>query len=258
MRQRIFGVWIMASVATAALWATDPFVGEWRLNPSKSTLIDQMKVERVADNKYAFDLGAGMTETIVVDSTDQPGLAGTTLSVTAEGPTAWKVVRKKDGRTLLTGVWTLSEDGKTLTDDYTEFGANGPVAPVKFVYKRTDGTSGFAGTWQNTSGTVISPYVLRVTPYDIDGLSFVYTAADITKNVRFDGKDYPSVGKNAVSGSMAMARRVSNNTLEITDKINGTVTDTQQLTISPDLTTLTITVHRTGRRDPDILVFERQ
>jgi hypothetical protein len=259
MFQRLVGSRVVACVVTATAWvATSPFIGEWKLNPSKSMLIDQMKVERVAGNKYALDLGAGMTETIAVDGTDQPGLAGTTLSVTVEGPGVWKVVRKKDGRTLLTAGWTLSKDGKTLTDDYTEFGPNGPAAPIKFVYKRTEGRSGFDGTWQNTSGTLSPAYVLKVTPYDIDGLSFIYPAAEITKNVRFDGKDYPKVGKNAPPGSMASARRVSNDTLEITDKIDGKATDTQQLTISSDLKTLTITVHRVGQRDPNILVFERQ
>ncbi|HZR23569.1 MAG TPA: c-type cytochrome, partial [Vicinamibacterales bacterium] len=50
--------------------ATDPFLGEWRLNPSKSTVLDQMKVDRMEGNTYAFDLGAGLVETIVVDGTD--------------------------------------------------------------------------------------------------------------------------------------------------------------------------------------------
>ena len=39
--------------------ANEPFVGEWKLDPSKSKLTDQMKVESVAGNKYAFDFGGG-------------------------------------------------------------------------------------------------------------------------------------------------------------------------------------------------------
>jgi len=39
------------------LWAADdPFVGEWKLNPSKSKLSDEMKVESAGGNKCAFDL----------------------------------------------------------------------------------------------------------------------------------------------------------------------------------------------------------
>jgi hypothetical protein len=259
MIQRIFSLWMVVSLATGALWAAaDAFIGEWKLNPSKSTLIDQMKVERVAGNTYAFEFSVGRTETIAVDGTDQQGLGGTTLSVTVKGPDEWKVVRKKDGRILLTAVWKLSEDGHALNDDYTEFGANGSSTHVEYVYKRIGGTAGFAGTWQSTTQTVNSVYVLTVTPYQGDGLSFVYTTADITKNLRFDGKDYPTVGRNAVPGSVCSARRVSDHSLEITDKVDGKTTDTQQLAISPDLKTLTITVHPVGRRDPNILIFERQ
>ena len=49
----------------------------------------------------ALDFGGGV-ETIVADGTDQPGLSGTTVSITVGGPDAWKIVRKKDGRTLVT------------------------------------------------------------------------------------------------------------------------------------------------------------
>jgi hypothetical protein len=73
------------------VWAANaPFVGEWKLSPSKSKLTDQMKVESVAGNKYAFNFGSGSAETIVPDGTDQPGLAGTTLSITIEGPD-WRI-----------------------------------------------------------------------------------------------------------------------------------------------------------------------
>ena len=60
--------------------AESPFIGEWKLDPSKSRLPDEMKVESEGGNKYAFDFGAG-AEQIVVDGTDQPGNDGTLLSV---------------------------------------------------------------------------------------------------------------------------------------------------------------------------------
>src|SRR5262249_46328073 len=112
-------------VSDAAWAAIDPFVGEWKVDPSKSKLTNQMKVESVAGNKYSFDFGGGNAESIVLDGTDQPGFAGTTLSVAIEAPDSWKVVRKQDGRVLLTAYWKLSKDGRTLTDDFTQFGPNG-------------------------------------------------------------------------------------------------------------------------------------
>ncbi len=250
---------LVAGLATGALSASnDPFVGEWKLNPTKSKLIDVMKVESVGGNKYAFDFGAGSAETIAADGTDQPGLAGTTLSVTIEGPDSWKVVRKKEGHILLTGIWKLSKDGNTLKDDYTEFGQDGPSSNVKYVYQRTAGTSGFAGTWEGTSETMNAAIVLKVQPYDGNGLSFINASEGATTNVKFDGKDYPKEGPNVTAGSTCTTRRVNEDTLEMTDKFNGKITDTREIKLSADRKTLTMTVRVPGRREPDILVFERQ
>lgn len=259
MPTRSFQWLLICCLVTPVLWAAnDPFVGEWKLNPSKSKLIDEMKVESLGANKYAFDFGGGSAETIVADGTDQPGISGTTLSVTPEGPDAWKVVRKKDGRMLLTGNWNLSKDGNTLSDDFTEIAPNGSTSNVKYVYRRTAGGSGFAGTWESTSATVNSVFVLQVRPYEGDGLSFIDPSEDETTNVRFDGKDYPNLGPNVAPGSVSSARRVNERTLEMTNKINGKITDTQQIQLSSDLKTLIMTVHTVSRSEPNILVFERQ
>ncbi len=245
---------LTAGVASAA---NDPFVGEWKLNSSKSTLTDVMKVESVGGNKYVFDLGGG-PEAIAVDGTDQPGVGGTMLSVTAEGADSWKVVRKKEGRMLLTANWTLSKDGKTLSDDFTAIGPDGNRSNTNFVYQRTAGTSGFAGTWESRNNATMNfAFVLKVEPYEGDGLSIIDSTDGLTTNVKFDGKDYPGGGSNAPKGFTASARQVDQHTMEISEKVNGRTARTQLMTLSSDLKTLTMT-QRTGRREPNILVLERQ
>jgi len=47
-------------------------------------------------------------------------------------------------------------------------------------------------------------------------------------------------------------------TLEIVDKVNGKVTRTERSELSPDLTTLTRTLHPVGQHAPNVFVFERQ
>jgi hypothetical protein len=76
--------------------------------------------------------------------------------------------------------------------------------------------------------------------------------------VKFDGKDYPNVGPNVPAGSASSARRVNQHTLEVTDKSNGKVAGTEEIQLSSDGKTLTMTVHAAGRSEPNILVFERQ
>jgi hypothetical protein len=257
--KRTFQLLVVGCVAACALWATDsPFVGDWKLDLSRSKFTDVMKVKSLGANKYGFDFGGGSAEKITVDGTDQPGLAGTTLSVTVEGPDSWKVVRKKDGRTLLTGIWKLSQDGNTLSDNYTEFQPNGsPSTPtVNYLYKRTAAGSGFAGTWEATMA-MDEAFVLQIRPYEGDGLSFIRSPDD-TRNVKFDGKDHPNVGRGSVHGEMYSARRLDERTLEITEKFGGVIGRTIQIELSPDLKTLTRTVHPTGQRGPNIFVFERQ
>jgi hypothetical protein len=50
---------------------------------------------------------------------------------------------------------------------------------------------------------------------------------------------------------------VNERTLEMTDKINGKIMNTQQIKLSSDLRTLTMTMQTVGRSEPNILVFER-
>jgi hypothetical protein len=54
---------VVGLLAGSSWAATDHFVGKWKLNPSKSKLTDEMKVESAGGNKYAFDFGSGNAET---------------------------------------------------------------------------------------------------------------------------------------------------------------------------------------------------
>lgn len=259
MSKLTFPLLLSVCAVTGTLWAADdPFAGKWKLNPSKSKLTDEMKVAAAGPNRYAFTLGPGGTETIAADGTDQPGLYGSTLSVAVEGPSTWKVVRKKNGRTLLVGIWKLAEGGNTLDDDFTGYRADGSKLHLHYIYERTAGGPGFLGTWDSTSEEVNSAVELEIQPYGDNGLSFVNQAQHATQNMKFDGKDYPSLGPNAVSGSVSSGRRVNERTLELTDKMKGKVMDTRQLMLSPDSNMLTMTVHPAGRGKPNILVFDRE
>lgn len=240
-------------VAGTSWMSNDPFVGHWKLVKAS----DEMKVTSVGPNKYAFDFGGGPQagETIVIDGTDQPGAGGTTLSVATVGPN-WKVVRKKDGHTVISANWTLSKDGRTLRDHFTQFGPTGSPTTVNYVYERKAAGSGFAGTWVSVPAPVTSEIVLQVGPYESDGWSLITRgpSQNDTTNLRFDGKDHPG----ASAGSASSARRLNARAVEIIRTSNGKITQTRQMTVSPDLKTLTLTVHIAGEDDPRVYIFERQ
>jgi len=228
-----------------ALWAADdPFAGKWKINPANSKITDEMKVEAVGENKYAFTFVPGAVDTIVADGADHPTPDGTTLSVTVEGPNNWKVVRKKDGRRIISAIWTLSADSKTLDDAFTQYQPDGSPIGVHFRYQRAAGSSGFAGTWDSaSSGGLDSSIELDILPYDGDGLSLVSPVVGGTQNIKFDAKDY---------------RRVNERSLEITNRSQQKNRVTR-IEVSADLTILTLSVHRVGESKlGTILVFDRE
>ena len=210
--------------------------------------------ENLGGDKCAFHLGGG-PEKIVVDGTDQAAAFETTLSVTVLGPDAWKVVRKKDGRMLLTGNWKLSQDGNTLTDNYTEFDPKGSPSTTNYLFTQRLAGEVLPGLAEHDPMT--SSFVLQIRPYEGNGRSFIRSPQD-TRNLKLDGKDYPVEGRGVPPGSTSSARRVDDRTLEITDKVNGKVTRIDRREISPDLKNLTRTVRPVGQREPAIFVFERQ
>ena len=58
MFNRTFQWLLVACLVTGSLWAAnDPFVGKWKVDPSKSTLNDEMKVE-VAARNLCYHAGA--------------------------------------------------------------------------------------------------------------------------------------------------------------------------------------------------------
>src|ERR1043166_526182 len=157
-------------IAATSRAADEPFIGKWKLNLSKSKLADQMSLAPSGANRYTLTFaGAGETETLVADGTDQPGIQGSTISITVEAPGNWKIVRKSGGRTVLTAMWKLFADGSASS-------------------------SGIPGTWETTEEKPESAYEIEIRPYEGDGLSFINPGGAPATNVKFDGKDYPPAG----------------------------------------------------------------
>jgi len=259
-------------LAIGTLWAAnDPFVGKWKVNPSKSKLIDEFKVAAVGENKYVFTFSPDAVDTIVADGTDQPAVSGTTLSVTVKGPNNWEIIRKMKGRTLLKADWTLSQDGKTLNDAFTQYLPSGltlfstplpdgSTLVLPYVYERTAGNSGFPGTWDSESAKVKASVELQIQPDEGAGLSLKRSDEEAVKKIKLDGKDYPDLDPNGGDkGAASSGRRVNERSLEITYKLKGKITGTRQIELSTDLKTLTMTESVVGQSRPkSILVFDRE
>jgi hypothetical protein len=259
MKKHLMWASTFICLTSGTLWAAEsPFIGKWKLNPARSQHTDVMKVNAVGLNKYDFNLGGATVETIVVDGKDQPASYDTTLSVAAEAPDTWRVVRKSKARTMLVGVWKLSADGKTLIDDFTSYRPNGTTFHLDYVYERTAAGPGFDGTWESTTKDMSSTVEIEIAPSGQDGILLDYTTSGMKKSMQFDGKDYPITDANVPAGYTGAAHRVNDHMIEITDKVKDKHIDTQRMEVSPDGKTLTSTVFIPNREKPQIQVFERE
>jgi hypothetical protein len=246
-----------------------PFLGKWKLDPAHSRLTDQMKVGVAGPNTYTLNFSGDDVETIVADGKDHPGLYGSTFSITVQDDRHWKGVRKTNGRITIIGLWELSPDGKTLTDNFTGYRENGTTSNLHYIYQRIAGTdsdgkgpdgktSGFVGTWESTTEDVNSTQEIEVKAFEGDGLSFVNAGGQVVQSLHFDGKDYPGSGPGAPKGYVSSGRRINDRAVDRVDKIDGKTLYRQEIEVSADGKTLTMTVHIPGREKPDLMVFERE
>ena len=242
MLRRALGFTFLALAALSTFAApNNPFVGDWKLNASKSALTDKMTVKHIDGDKYTFDFGGG-PETIVVDGTDQPSnfYGGDTLSVSVEGDT-WKVVRKAKGKPMISAVWSLSADGGKLTDRFIGFGGDGLPRTVVHTYERKAPGARFAGTWVGTDLQAVDFFLgLQLRPFEETGLSIIDSSSQLLPNM-----DFPT----------PQVRRPDERALELLRK---NLSLLMRLDLSPDLKTLTITVHSVAMPEPQILVLDRQ
>jgi len=252
---------LCVGVAQLSHAADQPFIGKWKLNLSKSKLADQMTIAPAGANRYSLTFaGIGDTETLLADGTDQPGILGSTISITVEAPGNWKIVRKQGGRTQLTANWKLSDDGKALTDTFIGNQPDGSKSRIDLVYKRAEdsaSSSGIPGTWETTQEKPDSAYEMEIRPYEGDGLSFMISGGGPASNVKFDGKEYPPAGASPAAGSVTSARRLGDHSIELTKKFKGKIVETREINVSPDLKTLTMTRHLVDQRVPNVLIFNR-
>ena len=268
MADRIFLLLLAVCLTGTASGATDSFVAQWKIDPGRSKLYDEFKVERVDANRYAITFGPGQVDTVVADGSDQPALSGTTLSITVTGPNNWEVVRKIKGRMLLKAQWSLSQDGKILNDAFTQYLPdgmtlfsqplpNGSTLFLPYTYDRTAGNSGFVGTWDSESAKVRAGILLKVEATE-GGLSFKRSDDERPLKINLDGKDHPDTASGGDGGSY-LGREVNARSLEIIYKLRDKVTSTREIELSADLKTLTMTDLLVGQSKPkSVLVWERE
>lgn len=156
-----------------------------------------------------------------------------------------------------TGTWTLSSDGKSISDKFNGKRPDGSQFVNTSTMKRISGSGGFAGTWQTADLTLSDPSLLQIEASS-GGLAVSWPSDKVTMAVTFDGKDFPVDGPTVPKGWTSSAKRVHPDLIRMTDTLSGKVMNTTDWKLSSDGKVLTITEHDSGEKKATVSVFDRQ
>lgn len=245
----------LGSAFAAIAPAASPFTGKWKFNAAKSKLTGTTdSVAAAGPNAWKFTYGT-FSWTVKADGTDQPTPLGSTVSLKAISPTKWELADKAKGKLTGTEAWELSADGRSMTR--TTVGTREDGTPFKDVVtvKRTAGDKGFEGTWESTEVKT------SFTEVDLDGNDTGVVAtvpADKTKfAVTFDGKENPVEGPTVPPGMVVSGKMSGPRKIEVIIKAGGKAIATGTWEISADGKTFTYTEKDSGEAKAQVSVYDK-
>jgi hypothetical protein len=224
-------------LASATLFAQSPFDGTWmtKLDTAKfPTKPDQYSL----DNNMYECLTCVPRVAVKADGTDQKVTGHPyydTVAVHVQNASSVEIIEKKDGKVMYSDIATISTDGNTLKDKFTDTTGTQPVTGEVTSARVKPGKSGshaLSGSWRTSKVDSVSNNGLTVTYQGTaDGLKMSDPNGN-SYDAKFDGKEYPIQGDPGKT--MVSLKRVGDATIEETDKREGKVVGISRMTVSKD------------------------
>jgi len=226
--------------------ARSPFDGTWKL--------DNGQTQSTAHEDYLLQDGIFHCTTceppvaVKADGRDHR-VAGNpcydTVSVRVVDNRTTEETNRKNGRTAGTQKVTVSGDGNTATEEWTEScNAKGDAVSGKDILSRTApgpaGAHAISGSWEISQRLNRSENALVISLQLTPGTFRFSDPAGQGYAASLDGRETPMQG--ALDGTMVSVKRVDEKTLEETDRRGGKVVEVTRFVISPDGKTLAITL----------------
>jgi hypothetical protein len=236
---------VLLALGAVSAFGQNAFDGTWKLNTQnmdyqgKQTYLLQggvwhcdtcdPKITIKADGKFHPVSGSPYTDS---------------ESVTVVNDHSVKEVDRAKGKENGTATRTVSDDGNTLTTEWTSVSEAGQESHGKYSSTRVGeapaGVNKVSGTWHpdkvEDASAGATTFTYRVTGDEItmtDPTGDSYTA-------KCDGKDYPYKGDPGTTS--VSLKKIDENTIEETDKRNGKVIGVSTMTIAPDGKTMKMVV----------------
>ena len=224
-------------LASATLFGQTPFDGTWM------TKLDTAKFPTKPDQ---YSLNNNMYECLTcvpkyavkADGTDQKVTGHPyydTVAVNVVNASSVEIIQKKDGKVMGSDTQTVSADGNTLNDKFTDTTGTKPVTGEVTSTRVSPGPTGshaVSGSWRTSKVNTVSSNGLTVTYQGTaDGLKMSDPNGN-SYDAKFDGKDYPIQGDPG--HTMVSLKRIGDDTIEETDKRDGKVVGVSRMTVSKD------------------------
>jgi len=227
-------------------WAQSPFDGTWKIDLSKTKLPKKPDVLLLQDGVYECKTCAPPIK-VKADGQFQPVSGNPYVDmekVTVIDDRHVNSESQKAGKQMSTVKRSVSDDGNTLTEEWTYSGnpTGGTVSgtdTMTRVAKGPAGSNAVSGSWREAKSDVATADALLFT-YKGGGDSLsMTTPTGQSYDAKLDGKDVPYVGD---PGTTSVSLKRIGDSIEETDKRDGKVISVSKMTVSADGKTMTILV----------------
>ena len=210
-----------------ALMAQSGFDGTWKVDLN-STMPTKINVWLLQNGTYKCSSCIPAID-VKADGQDQQvtGQPYDTISVKVLNHQTVEEVEKKDGQVVSDEKFTVSTDGNTAIDEF----ANWKMTMVR-VSKGPPGSHALSGSWQPSKMESISDKELLITyKIEVDTISMNRPTGE-SYTAKLDGTDAPYKGDPDTNG--VSVKRIDENTIEETDKLNGKAFSIARMTLARD------------------------
>jgi len=228
----------------AALFAQSAFDGTWVFTAESGQFGGKPMILSLKDGIYRCDSCVPKIET-EADGKDHKRTGSPyndVINIRVVDDRTVESIGKKRGKVVGKSIDTVSQDGNTLTSNFTFTADNGEKGSGTTIYKRVapapPGAHKISGTWQTEKLENASASMMTVTYKSSgDGLSMSDPTGD-SYTAKFDGKEYPYKGDPGTTS--VSLKKIDDHTIEETDFRNGKVISVSRMTVSPDGRTMKV------------------
>jgi len=254
-------LWTLVGLVVAAALACSaekqPWNGTWKLNEAKSNIPGpSFSLTLLPTGEYHSDNGT-YSFNFRCDGKDYPTRGTRTISCAKTGESVMDATTKENGKNVGTAHWKLSVDESTLTINGTSVESDGSVKTHEKVYRRTFGSNGFTGGWNDTERLKSHPpMVLALSERT---LHIAFSGSGEYMDPPLDGTDAPCHGPGVPEGLTVSIRPNGTREFLTLRRLHGQVLNQGSLRLSTDGRTLVEEYWKPEKPDQKAtLVYDKQ